>query len=189
MGKPYSSIKKIGRQTYGLRSYISLSPILNLPVRSPNRLISPSMSDGNEAKKPREVVVPVDVRGEHVGPIHRQQVRHQRGVIIEHGGIHAPELITERILEFLGRRLRNIWTLRAMTCVSKGQEAPSAVFTALRTGWRMSYWKISLKLSRGRANATIENREAPCIPTIPPRKTAGDHASRPADSFPFRTTV
>jgi len=47
--------------------------------------------------------VPVDVRGEHVGPIHRQQVRHQRGVIIEHGGIHAPELITERILEFFGQ--------------------------------------------------------------------------------------
>lgn len=45
----------------------------------------------------------VDVRGEHVGPIHRQQVRHQRGVIIKHGGIHAPELITERILEFFGQ--------------------------------------------------------------------------------------
>lgn len=44
-----------------------------------------------------------------------------------------------------------------MTCVSKGQEAPSAVFTALRTGWRMSYWKISLKLSRGRGEKIIES--------------------------------
>ena len=37
----------------------------------------------------------------------------------------------------------------------------SAVFTALRTGWRMSYWKISLKLSRGRANATMEKPGSP----------------------------
>lgn len=50
-----------------------------------------------------------------------------------------------------------------MTCVSKGQEAPSAVFTALRTGWRMSYWKISLKLSRGRANATMEKTGKPLV--------------------------
>jgi len=47
--------------------------------------------------------MPVDVRSEHMGPIHRQQVRHQRGIVVKYGGIHAPELITERILKFFGQ--------------------------------------------------------------------------------------
>ena len=104
--------------------------------------------------------MPVDVRGEHVGPIHRQQVRHQRGVIIEHGGIQAPELITERILEFFGQAAQEHLDVAGDDV--RFQRAGGAFRRVHRAeDRRMSYWKISLKLSRGRANATMEKPGSP----------------------------
>ena len=47
---------------------------------------------------PRQVELPVRIEGEYLGPVHGQQIGHERGIIVQDHGIGIGELLAEDVL-------------------------------------------------------------------------------------------